>query len=212
MRLPDPYPAVEGSFEAILEARRSIREFSGQPVNVAQAGQLLWAAQGITACDGRTAPSAGGIFPLTLSLVAGSVEGLDAGVYCYEPTNHSVDRTTVGDLRSALGAAAIGLQPWLATAALIIVIAADLDRAVDHFAEQPPKGERGRRYAHIEVGHAAQNVYLQATALGLGAVFVGGFDDDTIRALDPPLFSGRHPLGLLAVGHPASAVGLARSC
>jgi len=55
----------------------------------------------------------------------------------------------------------------------------------------------------MQVGHAAQNAYLQATALGLGLVFVGGFSDDRIQALSPALLSqGYRPLGLLAVGHP----------
>jgi SagB-type dehydrogenase family enzyme len=202
MRLPFPHTADSGSFEAVLRARRSIRGFSSEPVSLAQVGQLLWAAQGVTGTTGRTAPSAGGLFPLSITLVTGNVDDLDGGVYRYLPDGHRIEPTAGADLRPALDAAAIGPQPWLANAALIIVIAADLDRAAEHFADQPPKGQRGQRYVHIEVGHVAQNVHLQATACGLGAVFVGGFDDAAVRALDPsPIAAGHQPLGLIPVGH-----------
>jgi len=202
MRLPLPHTPNSGSFEAVLQARRSVREFSPEPLSIAQAGQLLWAAQGITGTHGRTAPSAGGLFPLSITLVAGTVDDLEAGVYRYLPDEHRIDRTAAADLRPALDAAAIGPQPWLAAAALIIVIAADLDRAVEHFADQHPNRQRGQRYVHIEVGHVAQNVYLQATACKLGAVFVGGFDDAAVRAIDPPpIAAGHQPLGLIAAGH-----------
>ena len=44
-------------------------------------------------------------------------------------------------------------------------------------------GERGVRYVHMEVGHAARNVYLQAVSLGLGIVVIGAFNDDGVEKL-----------------------------
>jgi SagB-type dehydrogenase family enzyme len=206
MRLPAVPPAGPGSLESTLTNRRSIRDFGDRPVHLASAAQLLWATQGAVDGGRRTVPSAGGVFPLTLTLVAGAVEGLDPGAYRYEPDTHRLSGKVAGDFRPPIEAAAIGAQPWLATAALIIVIGADVDAVVAHFADQPPRGERGRRYAYMEVGHAAQNAYLQATALGLGAVFVGGFDDDQLRAVRPPLLAdGHQPLGLIAVGYAAAS-------
>ncbi|MGH3711982.1 MAG: SagB/ThcOx family dehydrogenase, partial [Micromonosporaceae bacterium] len=133
--------------------------------------------------------------------VAGAVTDLAPGLYGYHPDDHPLERRASGDLRPALAEAAIGEQPWLARAALTILIAGDEAGMREHFADQPPAGVRGVRYLHIEVGHAAQNVYLQATALGLGAVLVAGFRDDAIAELSaaPP---GQAPLGLLAIGHP----------
>ena len=62
-------------------------------------------------------------------------------------------------------------------------------------------GERGIRYVHIEVGHAGQNLLLQATALGLGGTVVGAFDDAAVQQLlDLP--AGEHPLAILPVGYP----------
>jgi SagB-type dehydrogenase family enzyme len=175
-------------------------------VSLASAGQLLWAAQGVIDRDRRTVPSAGGLFTLTSTLVAGNVEGLAPGAYRYEPNAHRLSDKIAGDFRPPMETAAFGPQPWLGTAALIIIIGADVDAAVAHFAEQSPRGERGRRYAYMEVGHAAQNAYLQATALGLGAVFVGGFDDGLVRGVRPSLLAdGHQPLGLIAVGHVAAS-------
>ncbi len=64
-------------------------------------------------------------------------------------------------------------------------------------------GDRGRRYVHMEAGHAAQNVLLQATALELAAVPVAAFDDDSVHevlALPP----ATRPLYLVPVGRPAA--------
>ena len=60
-------------------------------------------------------------------------------------------------------------------------------------------GQRGRRYVHMEVGHAAQNVYLAATARDLGTVMVGAFDDDQVRKV-LTLPADHEPLGLMPIG------------
>ena len=60
-------------------------------------------------------------------------------------------------------------------------------------------GRRGERYVHMEVGHAAQNLLLQAATLGLGATPVGAFDDAEVsRLLHLPV--GETPLYLIPVG------------
>ena len=204
MRLPKPATPVSGSLVAAIAARRTVREFADRPVSLDHAGQLLWAGQGLTGgSDGRAAPSAGARHPLSLTLVAGAVAGLAPGAYGYHPRDHRVALNLAGDLREALAEAAIGPQPWLVRAALTILIAGDEDGMRRHFADQPPEGVRGTRYLYLEAGHAAQNIYLQATVLGLGAVLVAGFDDDAVAALSATP-QGHAPLGLLAVGHPGS--------
>jgi len=193
VKLPEPLFS-EQSFERLLQQRRSVREFRDTALSLQQLGQLLWAAQGITNSQGyRTAPSAGALYPLELYAVIGKVEGLAAGIYHYFPDQHKLVNTTDGDLRKRLSQAALR-QPWVEQASLVILIAAKYARTTRKY------GKRGIRYAHIESGSVAQNVYLQAQALGLATVIVGAFDDtdvaDIVRLSDDV-----EPLILMPVGY-----------
>ncbi len=175
--LPPPRLESAISVEEALTNRRSQRAFGDAPLRLEDAAQLLWAAQGITHPDGRrTAPSAGALYPLEVYLVAGAVGTLPAGIYRYEPRHHRLIRSGAGDQRHALAAAAFQ-QRWMADAPAIIVIAAVFQRASRKY------GERGQRYVFIEAGHAAENVCLQAVALGLGATIVGAFSDIAVKRL-----------------------------
>jgi len=193
--LPAPDRSGVCSVEAALSARRSVRDFSAQPLAMDTVGQLLWAAQGIVAADGgRTAPSAGGLYPLEIDLVSGSVEGLAAGLYRYLPTEHALRLRLAGDLREPLHAAALQ-QHAVAAAPAVIVIVAVPARSEGKYAV------RAERYIHMEVGHAAQNVSLQAAATKLGSVMVGAFDDTAVSNL-LLLEQGEQPCALLPVGYP----------
>ena len=191
-------PSVEfdsnTSVEKALRARRSIRNYSRAALSLDELSQLVWAAQGITEKrDGlRTAPSAGALYPLEVYVVAGNVDGLPAGVYRYIPKGHDLFRIFEGDRRKALAEAAIG-QSWVRRAPAVLVIAAVYDRSKRKY------GRRGIRYSHIEVGHSAQNVYLQAETLGLGTVIVGAFHDDEVQTV-LGLPGDHKPLALMPVG------------
>lgn len=194
IRLPDAEFRGEVSIEEAIKKRRSVRAFGRKGLSLDDVSQLLWAAQGITGRGGfRSAPSAGALYPLELYLVAGSVEGLSQGVYRYRPSKHDLVLITSGDHSGPLTTAALG-QRWVRRAPLVLVITGIYKRTTGKY------GERGRRYVHMEVGHAAQNVYLQATARGLGTVMVGAFDDNEVQqALGLP--ANHEPLGLMPVGH-----------
>jgi len=198
-----PNPCLQGTMvlEQALAARRTTRTFKSKPISLDQLSQLLWAAQGITGPDGRrNTPSAGAMFLLELCVLIGSVDQLRAGAYRYVAATHALERVSDRELRAVVAKAAIGEQPWLEQAAVVVILAANASEALDHFKDQPPIGQRGFRYVNMEVGHAAQNMYLQAAALGLGGVFVGGFDDDAIVRLQ--ILSAKHdPFGLMAIGH-----------
>ncbi|KPJ51984.1 nitroreductase, partial [candidate division TA06 bacterium DG_24] len=158
-----------------MRGRRSIRSYSDAPLTLAEVSQLLWAAQGITNDRGfRTAPSAGALYPLEVYVVAGKVEGLPAGIYKYRPREHELWRVDLGDKRRELSGAALGQEP-VADGAIDIVFAAVYGRTAVKY------GERATRYVHIEVGHAAQNVFLQAGALDLGAAVIGAFFDEEVE-------------------------------
>ena len=191
--LPKPTKTSERSLEQLLEQRRSVRAFRKAPLRLAEVGQLLWAAQGISDPRGfRTAPSAGALYPLELYVVAGAVDGLPPAVYHYHPKGHRLVETSDGDRRQALARAALG-QSWVRDAAAVVVFAAIFKRTTRKY------GNRGVRYVHMEVGHAAQNLFLQAEALGLGTVVVGAFDDEEVNTtLQLP--SNMQPLMLMPVG------------
>ena len=186
--VPQPRHAGEVSLERVLSARRSDREFTTQSLTEREISELLWAAQGITAdWGGRTAPSAGGIYPLELYLLTPD------GYRHYVPEGHRVELLANQDLRGELAAAALN-QSAVRTAPLTLVIAAVYARTVKKY------GARGRRYVELEAGHVAQNVLLQAVAHGLAAVPIGAFDDHRLtHALRLP--GDRTPLYIVAVGH-----------
>lgn len=193
--LPSPRQDSDFSIERALRERRSVREFGKTTLTQDEVSQLLWAAQGITSRDGmRTAPSAGALYPLELYLVAGMVRDLDPGVYKYMSGGHKLVKIIAGDQRHKLASAAHG-QDCVADAAAVLVVTAVEQRTTGKY------GSRGGRYVHIETGHAAQNVFLQAAALGLGAVVVGAFEDDRVGEL-LHLPEGEAPLYLMSLGRP----------
>lgn len=165
------------SVEEALRKRRSVREYSRKPLRLGEVSQLLWAGQGLTDPRGlRTAPSAGALYPLELYVAIRNVERVPSGVYWYNPLEHKLIRTVQGDVRDELTAAALW-QAWIGEGAIVIAFGAVYQRTTVKY------GERGIRYVHIEVGHAAQNVFLQAVSLDLKAVVVGAFNDRRVQRI-----------------------------
>ena len=187
-----PKPQLEGtmSLEEALAERRSVREFSDKLLTLEEFSQLLWAAQGITHPDGyRTAPSAGALYPLEVYVVT------PEGIYHYDPDDHRLRLHNPGDVRPALHAVALQQDPVL-NAPAVFVISAVYERTAKKYGK-----ERSLRYVHLEAGHAAQNLLLQAVALKLGAVPIGAFNDGEVKkVLTLPV--DQQPLYLIPVGHP----------
>ncbi len=191
--LPEPRYKSQTAVEEALLKRRSVRDYKGEPLSLAEVSQLLWAAQGITNPDGfRTAPSAGALYPLELYVVAGSVTDIAAGVYKYRIGAHELAMVAPGDKRGDLAAVALD-QSCIKEAAVDLVFAGVYERTTRKY------GERGIRYVYMEVGHAAQNVYLQAVSLGLGAVVVGAFEDDKVKRV-VAMADDERPLYIMSVG------------
>ncbi len=195
MSIKLPQPKYDGgiSVESALQKRRSVREYKNLPISLSDLSQLLWAAQGITGSGGlRTAPSAGALYPLEVSVIAGNVNGLQAGTYVYKPEGHELLKTAGGDKRAELSRAALG-QSAITDAAAVLVISAVYERTTVKY------GERGNRYVHMEAGHAAENVYLQAISLDLGTVVIGACDDEGVKKA-ANLTVREQPLYLMPVG------------
>lgn len=189
--LPEPSTPEAGSLEDAVAARRSVRDLDPRALTEAQVGQLLWAAQGVTDPSGlRTAPSAGATYPLEIYVVT------DTWAARYVPAEHRLVEHLDGDHRRAVTQAAFD-QGWMADAPLIVVFTAVEARTAERY------GDRAARYVLIEIGHAAQNLLLQATALDLGATPVGAFEAAALsRALALP--EEHVPIYLVPVGHPAA--------
>lgn len=188
-----PKPSIKGtiSLEEAISKRRSQRSFSSRDLSLEQLGQLLWAAQGITAgkfgMNFRAAPSAGALYPLEIYLVSKD------GLFHYMPESHSLDIISTKDLRQSLSDAALG-QDAVREASVDIVICAVYSRATVKY------GQRGVRYTHIEAGHAAQNVHLQAVSLGLSSVPIGAFNDEEVKK-SLFLMASHEPIYIIPVGY-----------
>jgi SagB-type dehydrogenase family enzyme len=198
-----PLPQLEGkmSVEEALARRRSRRAFKDYPLTLEQVSQLLWSAQGITQKGGigrtskRTAPSAGGVYPLDIYLVVGKdkVEGLKVGVYHYNPLRHSLTIILEEDRRREISQACLD-ENQIENAPVSLIITAEFSRLTDRF------GENRINFVYMEAGHVAQNIYLQVESLGLGTVSMGGIrEEDISQALNLP--EQHIPLYVMPVGH-----------
>ena len=197
VKLPPPGERGEMSLEETIARRRSVRDYKEEPLSLSQLSQVLWAAQGLTDDRGlRATPSAGATYPLDVFIFIGrdGVEGLEPGIYHYDVVKHSLNLHKAGDQRRELAIAARD-QEFIARAPVDIVICATYQRTCMHY------GRRGERYVHTEVGHAGENVSLQAVALGLATVMVGAFDDEQVSAA-MDLAKEVKPLYIIPLGKP----------
>ena len=196
-----PPPSLKGSttLEEAIARRRSVRDLAPQPISQSQLSQILWCAQGITDAreNLRAVPSAGATYPLDIFVVCGknSVEGINKGIYHYDVASHSLTIHYNEDVRLELARAAVRDQEYIYQAPIDIVICAIYERTVESY------GERAERYVHMEVGHTGQNIYLQATALGLATVAIGAFNDEQVREV-LRLDKQCKPLYIMPVGRP----------
>lgn len=187
--LPAPRVHGERSLEESIAARRSVRSYGSAALTQEQIAQLCWSAQGITDQRGyRAAPSAGATFPLELYVA--TVDG----VFRYVPERHALERHLDRDVRGAMRSAALD-QSMIEEAPAIFIFAADVRRTARRY------GERAERFVWMEVGHASQNLLLQAVALDLVALPIGAFRDEALgRVLRLP--EGQQPFYLVPVGYP----------
>lgn len=192
VKLPPAKRAGRVSLEEAIARRRSVRDFAETTLSDTELSQLLWAAQGITqnSLGLRTAPSAGALYPLEVFL------STQAGVFGYEPETHQLHQFISTDVRDALFKAALRQESILDAPAVFAIV------GVYERTGKKYNPTRAKRYVHIEAGHAAQNLLLQAVAMDLAAAPIGAFEDDEVkRVLALP--RTHQPLYLVPVGHPA---------
>lgn len=189
INLPEPKILGKMSVEESIFRRRSERGFLPNELTLEQISQLLWSAQGITdkTWGFRAAPSSGALFPLTLYIMKKD------GIFRYVPDGHRLIQVSDQDGRPSVVRASLG-QSFIGEAPLVIVIAGNY-RIVD-----AKYGQRAYRYLNMEIGHAAENIQLQAVALGLVSVPVGAFWDDVV-AKTLALPEMQDPFYLIPVGY-----------
>lgn len=189
IQLPPPVTKGKISLEEAIAKRRSERSFIKKDLSLEQMSQILWVAQGITdrSRGYRASPSAGALYPMEIYALTKD------GLYHYVPQSHVLQVLIQKDLRSDLCAASLG-QDSVKDAALDIVICAVFERITDKYAG------RGKRYVDIEAGHIAQNIHLQATALGLASVPIGAFSDERVKGI-LNLPEKEIPLYIIPVGY-----------
>lgn len=194
LSLPSTYGVQASELRHALEARQSERSFSPTPIALADPASLLWAGQGA-----GVTPSAASQHPLQLRVASARVGETEPGVYSFDPSGSTLSLQESSDVLASLEDAAIGDQPWVGQAAVVLLISADIEAMRVHFGGQPPEGQRGARYTYMEAGAALQNIGLMTAALGLGGVIVGGFDDALVSNIFQ-LADTQQPVALYAAG------------
>jgi len=177
--LPDLAPEDSGLFAGMAK-RRSVREYAEPPLTLGELGALLWAAAGVTAREAgfafRTAPSAGGLYPIEHYVAARRIQGLDPGLYHYAVLERALERLNAGDVSLQVARAALD-QRLAADADAVLIWTAVLERSRWKY------GQRFARYIMLDAGHIAENVALAATGLGLGSCQIAAFYDEEAAAL-----------------------------
>lgn len=188
IQLPAP-DFTNASIEECMEKRRSVRGYKDKELSLQQISNILWAAQGITGdrYGFRTVPSAGATYPLEIFIANKD------GVFRYITESHALRSVVEKDMRKDIARAALG-QGFIADAGLVVLITAIFERTAMRY------GDRAARYVHIEAGHCAQNIHLEAVALGLGSVPIGAFRDEELGELFK--LKDEEPLYIIPVGYP----------
>jgi hypothetical protein len=111
IKLPNQLKDTSSVFAEVLIKRRSIREFSIQPLSKIDLAFLLWASTGIQRQENgyqfRVAPSAGALYPIETYIVANNVEEVAEGIYHYNIKDHSLEEIKSGNFGNTLAHAAL---------------------------------------------------------------------------------------------------------
>lgn len=187
IKLTEPkLKGIKSLEECILE-RQSVRSFKDRDIEIEKISQILWAGLGKKRGK-KTVPSAGGTYPLELYVVIKR-----KGIFHYNPESNLLKRVKEGDFGKDLAKVSLN-QMFIYEAPLNVIICADFDRTCNYY------GKRGERYVHIEIGHCAQNIELEAVALGMGSVPIGAFYDNEVKkVLDLP--KNIDPIYVIPIGY-----------
>jgi len=179
-RLPSYDAAGLTTLNDCLLSRKSVRDFSPEPLSLRQISYLLWASTGIQRReDGyafRTSPSAGALYPVETYLVANNIEQLAKGVYHYSVKDHSLEGLKAGEFGDIAASSALD-QKMCARAQVVFIWTAIFQRSKWKY------GQRAYRYVYLDAGHIAAHLSLAAVSLGLGSCQIAALYDDEVNSL-----------------------------
>lgn len=169
--LPAPVLGGGRTLLEVLKMRCTSRDISGKKIPLQALSDILWAAQGVNRATGpfgdpgRTAGSASNSREIRVYVL------MQEGTYLYEPEPHRLTPVAAGDIRRlAIGR---GQQDAGAQAPVRLVYVVDIERFRHSGFPEPGlyDAEIQKSYYFVDTGLVAQNVYLAAASLGLGAWF-----------------------------------------
>ncbi|GAP13399.1 protein containg SagB-type dehydrogenase domain [Longilinea arvoryzae] len=183
IRLPahDQAPTPEMDLRRAMEVRKTIRQYSPQPLSLEELSYLLWVTQGVRRITtrpstARNVPSAGARHAFETYVLINRVDGLEPGLYRYIATQHALllaDGSLDINVRLT---EACAHQEHVGNSAVTFFWVAVLERMYWRY------GERGYRYLFLDAGHVCQNLYLAAEAIDSGVCAIGAYDDDALNA------------------------------
>jgi len=163
-----------------IKNRKSVRDFSEEPLSKDHLSYLLWASTGIQrkkqGFEYRTAPSAGALYPIETYVVINNVKSIEQGIYHYNIEHHQLEEIKKRDYRSAITEAALN-QPMCYHAAAVFIWTAIFNRSKCKY------GQRAYRYIYLDAGHIAENLALSATSINLGTCQIAALYDDEVNKI-----------------------------
>jgi len=192
--VPLPPPA-ETSFDRLLRRRVTCRNFDqARPLPLSLLSQVLhrvFAAQGQvrvttdTVFLKKNSPSGGGLHPVEAYLIVRRVDGLDSGLYHYDPVSHVLRRLPdPEEPLDGLVLRALAGQTWFAGAHVLAAMAPRYARNFWKYRHHA----KAYRAVVMEAGHLSQTLYLSATEAGLAAYVTCAINEaclDAVFGLDP---------------------------
>jgi SagB-type dehydrogenase family enzyme len=184
-------PAIEGidqngrTFDEVLSSRRSVRDFADLELDLDDLSKILHQSYGITGelpgkggfrQDLRSAPSAGALYPAEIYIAVRKVAGVEPGIYHYNVPHHEIELLIPGDPTEKIFEVCCG-QEYVRQTSIVVLISGVLARTKLKY------GERGYRYALLDIGHLGQNLYLSCASLELAVMTTCGFFDDEANKL-----------------------------
>lgn len=173
-----------------IRRRRSLRQFTADPLTLEELSFLLWATQGMSktgtgpgdvlwkgAATLRTVPSGGARHPFETYLLVNRVEGLERGVYRYLPLLHKLCF-----LRAYAEIADMVEETWgsrgsLWESAVVFIWTVIPYRTEWRYSVLSPK------IIALDAGHLCQNLYLASEAVGAGTCAIAAYDQKRVDAI-----------------------------